>query len=157
GAVTDPEIEARRDRGITVMGKFPRDFTGPFVPARHVVDDDNAGERAVALRARVIGLALVAVVPGIADHFRLQRAECHRGSPCRACGGRPLAGSGGENKADTGQRAWPNAPRFCDPGRSPNHGPPLPRLRPGLSFSRAARTKYHQGLERASARDVDAV
>src|SRR5215470_12973774 len=38
GAIADPEIEAGCYRGITVMSEFARDFAGPFIPARHMVD-----------------------------------------------------------------------------------------------------------------------
>ena len=48
GAVADPEIEARRDRGIAVMGQFAGDLAGPLVPARHVMDDDDPGKRPIA-------------------------------------------------------------------------------------------------------------
>src|SRR5665213_205683 len=65
GAVADPAIEARRDRGIAVMGEFARDFAGPLVPAGHVMDDDDAREWAIALRAGVVGFALVLIVPGV--------------------------------------------------------------------------------------------
>src|SRR4029079_13442627 len=44
----------------------------PFVPAWHVHDDDHTADLGVAGRARVIGLALVAVVPLKRNGFRNQ-------------------------------------------------------------------------------------
>src|SRR5271170_5318844 len=42
-SIADPEIKARRHRGIAVMCEFAGDLTGPLVPARHVMDHDDAG------------------------------------------------------------------------------------------------------------------
>src|ERR1700745_3002799 len=56
-AVTDPEIEARRHRGIAVVGEFARYLAGPFIPARHMMDHDDAGMRPGIGRMRVIRIA----------------------------------------------------------------------------------------------------
>ena len=61
-ARTEAEEQMRGDGRIAAMGAFAHDLGGPLVPAGHVMDHDDAGNFAGTLRARVIGLALVAVV-----------------------------------------------------------------------------------------------
>src|SRR5579875_3837677 len=77
-AVADAEVKARRERGIAVMGEFAGDLAGPFVPARHMVDDDDTGMRSGVARVRVIGFAAVAA---IIRHACLYVAKRHVGPP----------------------------------------------------------------------------
>src|SRR6516164_10520126 len=78
-AVTNPEIEARRDRGIPVMGKFAGDLAGPFIPTRHMMDHDDAGMRPGIGRVRVIRVAAVAAMPAIGRHSPLHVTKRHDG------------------------------------------------------------------------------
>src|SRR5579883_2405038 len=80
-AVADAEVKARRERGIAVMGEFAGDLAGPFVPARHMVDDDDTGMRSGVARMRVIGFAAIAAVAAIIRHARLYIAKRHAGPP----------------------------------------------------------------------------
>src|SRR6476619_4234727 len=77
GAVADPEIEAGRDRGIAVMGKFAGDFAGPLIPARHVVDNDDSGMRTGIGRVCVVCVTAVAAMAAIGRHSRLYVAKRH--------------------------------------------------------------------------------
>src|SRR5215472_14931832 len=79
GAVADPELEARRHRGIAVMDKFARHLAGPFVPARHMMDHDDAGMRPGAGRMRVIGIAAVPAGAAVGRHTRLNVSKSHGG------------------------------------------------------------------------------
>ena len=45
-------VEVRADGGEAVVGELAHDLQRPLVPAGHVVDDDDAGKRPVALRPR---------------------------------------------------------------------------------------------------------
>ena len=78
-AVTDPEIEARRHRGIAVMGEFARHLAGPFIPARHMMDHDDAGMRPGIGRMRIIRIAAVTAGAAIGRHTRLNVAKRHGG------------------------------------------------------------------------------
>src|SRR5712671_956013 len=80
------EVEMRRDGGKAVMGEFADHLRDPLVPARHMVDDDDAGEFARAGRARQIGLALVAVMAAERNGFREQARIGHAVSSQRSAG-----------------------------------------------------------------------
>jgi hypothetical protein len=83
GAVADPEIEARRYGRIAVMSELAGDFAGPLVPARHVMDHDDAGMRPSIGRVCIIGIAAVAAVPAIGRHPRLYVPERHVDPPSK--------------------------------------------------------------------------
>src|SRR5271165_16037 len=82
-AVADPEIEARRHRGITMMSEFAGDLAGPFIPARHVVDHDDTGMRSGIGRVRVIRVASVAVMAAIGRHRSLYVPKRHVDPPSK--------------------------------------------------------------------------
>ena len=99
GAVADPEIEARRHGGIAVMGEFAGDLASPFIPARHVVNHDDAGMRPGIGRVRVIGVAAVAATPAINGHPRLYVSKPHIAPPSKMPAAL-LAPNPGKSKAD---------------------------------------------------------
>ena len=77
GAVANPEIEAGGHRGIAVMGEFAGDLARPFIPARHVVDHDDAGMRSGIGGVRIIRVAAVAALPAIGRHAGLYVTKRH--------------------------------------------------------------------------------
>ena len=83
GAVADPEIEARRHGGIAVMGEFAGDLASPFIPARHVVNHDDAGMRPGIGRVSVIRIAAVAAMPAIGLHSSLYVPKRHLDPPSK--------------------------------------------------------------------------
>ena len=56
------EIEMRGDAEEAVVGELARHFLDPFVPAGHVVDDDDAREGTGPERSCEVGFAQIAVV-----------------------------------------------------------------------------------------------
>src|SRR6516164_651906 len=78
-AIADTEIEARRDCGIAVVREFACDLAGPFIPAWHVMDHDDAGVRPGIGRVRVIRIAAVAAVAAIGRHSCLNVSKRHGG------------------------------------------------------------------------------
>src|SRR5215468_7886922 len=63
GCLALPEMEVGRDRHEAMMSEAASDLLGRPVPARHVMDDDDAGERFAAKRSGEIGVDQVAVMP----------------------------------------------------------------------------------------------
>ena len=67
-AMPGAEVEVGADGGVTVVGKFARCLTIPFVPTGHVVDDHHAGEGAGAYRPGIIRI----------DHIPIRPMNRHR-------------------------------------------------------------------------------
>ena len=101
GAVAHPEIEARRDCCIAVMGEFAGNLAGPFIPAGHVMDHDDAGMRAGIGRVRVIRIAAVAAMAAIGLHSRLYVAKRHVEPPSKSLA--LFAPKSGKSKPDIGR------------------------------------------------------
>ena len=55
-AMPKAKIQVGGQRGVAVLGKFARGLAIPFIPAGHMVNDDHAGKRAGAERAREVGI-----------------------------------------------------------------------------------------------------
>src|SRR5262249_51430556 len=68
-ARTFAEIEMRRDGRQSMMGELAGHLFDPFIPTRHVMDEHHARQRP-AERARVIGLAYIAVIAAKNHGFR---------------------------------------------------------------------------------------
>jgi hypothetical protein len=81
------------------MGEFAGDLAGPFIPAGHVVDHDDAGMRPGIARVRVIGVAAVATMPAVGLHSRLYVPKRHVGPPSKMPAAL-LAPNPGKSKAD---------------------------------------------------------
>ena len=84
------EIEMGRDRRIAVVGELACNLDDPLVPARQVHDDHHSRHFPGTRRARVIGLAGIAVVTFERDDFGLQTLVRHAlALPCVIAGTRP--------------------------------------------------------------------
>src|SRR5262245_11357324 len=64
------------------MGELARRLLDPFVPAGHVMDQHHAGPRPAAERARVIGLADIALVAAKSDSLRKHAFVRHAVTRC---------------------------------------------------------------------------
>jgi hypothetical protein len=65
------------------MGEFAGDLAGPFIPAGHVVDHDDAGMWSGIGRVGVIRIAAIAAVPAISRHPRLYVPKSHVDPPSK--------------------------------------------------------------------------
>jgi hypothetical protein len=74
---TVPKIEMGSDGRIAVVGKLAGHLDDPFVPARHVVNDDYAWEFAFSGRSSIVRLSAITVVADEGYGFSEDRAIRH--------------------------------------------------------------------------------